>query len=228
MGFLGKLKEKVTPPNVHVTVALKKQFFSLGENFEGTVRILPGEEVGCDEIRCEIACVERAQGEKGLRPIPEEGGQEVWGSAVLFSSKPQLSGPMHLSEGVALSFPLSVPLPPHLPPSMRTLDRRAEWSLKGVVAVRGRPDAASKTLELVVAPRELAQQPQPATVTCKRCGAVYPRAWTAAPTAAPPAQLSLLPAAEHAGTFRLLPRRAAAFSADPSTDQKIASSVEGR
>jgi hypothetical protein len=61
VGFLGKLKEKVTPPNVHVTVALKKQFFSLGENLEGTVRILPGEEVGCDEIRCEIACIERVR-----------------------------------------------------------------------------------------------------------------------------------------------------------------------
>ena len=129
---------------------------------------------------------ESAQGEKGLQPIPEEGGQEVWESAVLFSSKPQLSGPTHLSEGVALSFPFSVPLPPHLPPSMRTLDRRAEWSLKGVAAVRGRPDAASKTLELVVAQRELAQQPQPATVTCKRCGAVYPQSLDRCPNCGAP------------------------------------------
>ena len=188
MGFLGKLKEKVTPPNVQVTVALKKQFFSLGENLEGTVQILPGEGVGCDEIRCEIACVERVRKVKRVysQSLKREVEQEVWESAVLFSSKPQLSGPMHLSEGVALSFPFSVPLPPHLPPSMKTLDRRAEWSLKGVVAVRGRPDATSKTLELVVAQRELAQQPQPATVTCKYCGAVYPQSLDRCPNCGAP------------------------------------------
>jgi hypothetical protein len=188
VGFLGKLKEKVTPPNVHVTVALKKQFYSLGENLEGTVRILPGEEVGCDEIRCEIACIERVRKVKRVysQSLKREVEQEVWESAVLFSSKPQLSGPMHLSEGVALSFPFSVPLPPHLPPSMKTLDRRAEWSLKGVAAVRGRPDATSKTLELVVVPRELAQQPQPATVTCKYCGAVYPQSLDRCPNCGAP------------------------------------------
>jgi hypothetical protein len=188
VGFLGKLKEKVTPPNVQVTVALKKQFFSLGENLEGAVQILPGEGVDCDEIRCEIACVERVRKVKRVysQSPKREVEQEVWGSAVLFSSKPQLSGPMHLSEGVALSFPFSVPLPPHLPPSMKTLDRRAEWSLKGVVAVRGRPDATSKTLELVVVPRELAQQPQPATVTCKYCGAVYPQSLDRCPNCGAP------------------------------------------
>jgi rubrerythrin len=56
---------------------------------------------------------------------------------------------------------------------MKSLDRRVEWSLKGVVTVKGRPDATSKTVELVVVPRELAQQPQPGTVTCKYCGTVY-------------------------------------------------------
>jgi hypothetical protein len=188
VGFLGKLKEKVTPPNVHVTVALKKQFFSLGENLEGTVQILPGEEVDCDEIRCEIACIERVRKVKRVysQSLKREVEQEVWESAVLFSSKPQLSGPTHLSEGVALSFPFSVPLPSHLPPSMKTLDRRAEWSLKGVVAVRGRPDATSKTLELVVVPRELVQQPQPATVTCKYCGAVYPQSLDRCPNCGAP------------------------------------------
>jgi hypothetical protein len=188
VGFLGKLKEKVTPPNVHVSVTLKKQFFSIGENLEGTVQILPGEEVDCDEIRCEIACTERVRKVKRVYnpSLKREVEQEVWDSAVLFSSKPQLSGPAHLSQGVALSFPFSVPIPPHLPPSMKSLDRRVEWSLKGVVAVKGRPDATSKTVELVVVPRELAQQPQPGTVTCKYCGTVYSQSLDRCPNCGAP------------------------------------------
>jgi len=175
MGFLEKFKEKVTPPKVHVSVVLKKPFFSIGENLEGVVQVLPSEEVDCDEIRCEITCVEKVRKVKRVynQALKREVEQEVWDSAVLFSSKPQLCGPTHLSEGVALSFPFSVPIPPHLPPYLKSLDRRVEWSLKGVVAVRGRPDATSKTVELVVVQRELAQQPQPATVACKYCGAVY-------------------------------------------------------
>ena len=188
MGFLGKLKEKVTPPNVHVSVTLKKQFFSIGENLEGTVQILPGEEVECDEIRCEIACTERVRRVRRVynQSLKREVEQEVWDSAVLFSSKPQLSGPTRLPQGVVLSLPFSVPIPPHLPPSLKTLDRRVEWSLKGVVAVKGRPDATSKTLELVVVQREPTWQPQQATVTCKYCGTVYSQSLDRCPNCGAP------------------------------------------
>jgi hypothetical protein len=61
MSIFQKIKEKVAPPRVNVSVALKKPFFILGEPIEGTLQVFSQEELDAVEIRCELDCTERVK-----------------------------------------------------------------------------------------------------------------------------------------------------------------------
>ncbi|MCS7105557.1 MAG: hypothetical protein NZ954_08385 [Thermofilaceae archaeon] len=186
MSFLKKLQEKVTPPRVEVNLMFKKTVFQLGEELEGLLHVLPHEEVDCSEIRCELTCVESVRVRKKVydSSLKREVENVVWESSTLLSDRPQLSGPTHLTPGVLQSFPFKFLLPPSLPPSFKSFDRRVEWKIKGVVAVPGRPDATSKVVELQVVQQKPVLEQR--TVTCRYCGAVYPESLTACPNCGAP------------------------------------------
>lgn len=176
MSVFRKLKEKVTPPKVNISVVLKKPFSALGDTLDGTVQVESQEEFDCTEVRCELECVEQVRRIRRVynEALKREVEQQVWESAALFSAKPQLIGAMRIPEGFIQSYQFNIPIPPGAPPSLKSLDRVVAWSLKGVVAVDGRPDATSKTVEIQVAPPSQVQQAQSKTVSCKYCGTVFP------------------------------------------------------
>lgn len=66
MDILKKLKERITPPKVNISISLKKQFFSPGDVVEGSLNIDSQEEFDSTEIRCELECSESVRSKKGV------------------------------------------------------------------------------------------------------------------------------------------------------------------
>lgn len=189
MGIFQKIKEKITPPRVNISLTLKKPFFVLGEPIEGSMQVFSQEEFDAVEIRCELNCTERVKKIRRFYDtnLKREVEREVWESATLFSARPSLSGPIHIHVGFAQNYPFKIQTPIGAQPSFKSVDRVVVWEIKGVVAVTGRPDATSKTIEVQVSsPSQGLPTPQPATVTCEYCGTVYPATLTKCPNCGAP------------------------------------------
>lgn len=190
MGFFKKLKDKMTLPQASVLLKFNKTSYIAGENLEGTLTVNSKEEFDATEIRCEIQCVEEA---RKMRRVYEERlhrevDQEFWDSATLFSARPALSGSTHLTNGYAQDFPFTINLPVSGPATCRSLDRKVTWTIKGVIAIDGRPDVTSRITEIQVAPpgaspviREREVIREVVMIPCKYCGALMPQTETACP-----------------------------------------------
>lgn len=152
MGFLKKLRDKVTAPNANLDLRLSKSAFALGENLEGSLTVLAKEDFDCTEVRCEITCTEEARTIRYhydpaiKRSLPHE----VTETSVLFAAKPALSGSTHIINGETRNFPLKINIPAGGRPTYQGNDNRVTWTIKGVVAVDGRPDATTHTAVIQV------------------------------------------------------------------------------
>ena len=188
--FFKKFTNKFTAPNANVQLKLNQYSVTLGENLECTLTVSSMEDFDVTEVRCEISCVEQARvirqeyDPQLRRTLP----REVQESSVLFSAKPVLSGPTHLANGETRDFTVSVNIPAGGRATIQGMDRSVTWSIKGVVAVDGRPDLTSKTAELqVVQPaaqaviREKEIVHQVVMIPCKYCGALMDQLVTVCP-----------------------------------------------
>ena len=117
-------------------------------------------------MRCEITCVEQAKVIREVydsalkRSIP----QVVDESAVIYCAKPALCGPTHFANGENRSIPININIPAGARSTYAGVDRRVTWTIKGILAVDGRPDRTTETCEIqVIAPTVQAQ-----TVTAQR------------------------------------------------------------
>lgn len=184
MAFLKKITEKITPPKVSLGLNFGKNTYFLGENVEGELTLSSNEELDADEVRCELQCIESAKVQKRYYDpnLRREVVRDVWETATLYSVKPSLSGPIHLSKGFISKFPFSINIPITMKPTYKGIDRKVTWLIKGVVAVKGRPDATSPTIEIQVAQpaaapvikeREVIREV--VMVPCKYCGTLFPQ-----------------------------------------------------
>ncbi|MEM3383321.1 MAG: hypothetical protein QW698_04680 [Nitrososphaerales archaeon] len=190
MSFLKKLAEKVTPPKVSLKLNLSESVFFLGSDLKGELIVSSNEDFDAEGIRCEVQCVESAKVQKRFydQALKRDVVMEVWESATLYSTKPSLSGPMHISKDFSGSFPFSIPIPITMKPTSKGIDRMVKWTIKGVVAVKGRPDAVSQTLEIQVAQpaaapviKEKEVIREVVMVPCKYCGTLFPQTETVCP-----------------------------------------------
>jgi len=184
LAFLKKITEKITPPKVSLGLNFGKNTYFLGENVEGELTLSSNEELDADEVRCELQCIESAKVQKRYYDpnLRREVVRDVWETATLYSVKPSLSGPIHLSKGFISKFPFSINIPITMKPTYKGIDRKVTWLIKGVVAVKGRPDATSPTIEIQVAQpaaapvikeREVIREV--VMVPCKYCGTLFPQ-----------------------------------------------------
>ena len=155
LGFLKKFTNKLTAPEATVQLRFPSYSVALGENLQGTLNVASKEDFETTEVRCEITCVEQAKVIKEVydaalkRTIP----QVVDESVVINSAKPALSGPAHFTNGENRGIPINVNTPAGARPTYTGLDRRVTWTIKGVLAVDGRPDRTTETSEIqVIAP----------------------------------------------------------------------------
>jgi hypothetical protein len=152
MGFFKKLKDKVTAPKVALDLRLEKFSFALGEDLVGTLNLSVQEDFECTEIRCEINCTEQARVIRYVydpnikRNVP----QEVTETRVLFAAKPTLNGPTRLITGENRVCKLKMPIPTGAKPTFNGGNNTVSWTVKGVIAVDGRPDATSQTFDIQV------------------------------------------------------------------------------
>ncbi|HKZ88291.1 MAG TPA: hypothetical protein VJ066_03915 [Candidatus Bathyarchaeia archaeon] len=179
MGFFKKLHDKVSAPEANVELKFSSCSVTLGENLQGFLAIASKEDFDCDEVRFEIQCVEQArvirqEYDPALkRYLP----REVQESAVLFAAKPVLTGDTHISKGENRSFPLNINIPAGGRPTYQGVQNKVSWTIKGVIAVDGRPDATSHTAEIqvlsptaqqIVREREVVREV--VKIPCRFCG----------------------------------------------------------
>ncbi len=160
MGFFKKFTNKLTAPEASVQLRLSNYSVSLGENLQGTLNISSKENFETTEVRCEITCIEQAKVIRVVydaalkRSIP----RVVDESSVIYCAKPTLCGSTHFANGENRSIPINFNIPIGARPTCAGVDQRVIWTIKGVLAVDGRPDKTTETCEIqVIAPTVQAQ-----------------------------------------------------------------------
>lgn len=192
MSAFRKIKDRVTSPKARISLQLSKASFTLGENIEGTMLASSDEEFDAREIRAEIQCVKRAEREKFEYDsfVKHDVSRTVEDTTVVYFTKPHVAGPLHIPQGFSQSYPVSVNIPSGGMPTFRSFSSRVSWFVKAVIAIDGRPDVTSPTMEIQV------YQPsaQPATpekevirevvvikTPCQNCGFLMPETDTFCP-----------------------------------------------
>lgn len=160
MGFFKKFTNKLTAPEATVQIRFANYSVALGENLQGTLNVASKEDFETTEVRCEIVCTEQAKVIKQVydAALKTSIPKVVDESAVIYNAKPALSGPTHFTNGENRGFPINVNIPAGARPTYSGLARRVTWTIKGVLAVDGRPDRSTETSEIqVIAPTVQAQ-----------------------------------------------------------------------
>ena len=152
MGFLKRFKA----PKATISVTLDKQAFNCNEPMTGTLSVSSSEEFDADELRIELWVTEETRATGSVTIRTKEGSETktvtVKQSAKLHEGKNTVAGRMHITEGFNKQFPFSIPLPPGVPPTYRGRNATNTWKLKGVIAVKGRPDFTGHIMEVSITP----------------------------------------------------------------------------
>jgi hypothetical protein len=184
MSFLKKFKDKLTSPKAKISLQLSKNSFALGENAEANLAVISDEEFDAKEIRCEIQCVEEVKRVKYVydSTVNRNILKEAQESATLYSAKPSASGPLHIAQGFSQTFPLSISIPAGGRPTFQSIDSRVTWSVKGVIAIEGRPDVTSSSIEIQVSQpsatptiKEKEIIREVVMIPCRYCGTLMPQ-----------------------------------------------------
>ncbi len=189
MGFFKKFTNRLTAPEATAQLKLTNYSVSLGDNLQGTLNVAAREDFDTTEVRCEILCSEQARVLKNVYDpaLKTEIPKMVEETVVICNLKPSISGPTHFSNGENRDFPISINIPAGATPTSQNIDRRVTWTIKGVLAVDGRPDRTSQTSEIqVIEPTVQAtiQKEVIRTVVmipCKYCQGLMDQTLTACP-----------------------------------------------
>ncbi len=189
MGFLKKFTNKLTAPEATVRLELASYCVCSGENLQGALKVSSREDFETTEVRCEILCTQQAKVLKQVYDVNLKTSipKIVEESAIICNMKPSLSGPAHFTNGENRDFQVNIAIPAGAPQTCSGLDRRVSWTIKGVLAVDGRPDCTSQTNEIqVTAPtsQPTIQREVIRTVVmipCKYCQGLMDQTLTACP-----------------------------------------------
>lgn len=149
MGLFKRFKA----PKATISITLDKATFNQKELMTGTISVTSSDEFEADEIRIEIEVTEetRATG----TPVQRFGTGErkivtVQQSANLHKEKTTVAGRMKITKGFKEGFPFSIPIPSGVPPTYHGRNANNTWRLKGVIAVKGRPDVTGHPTEVTI------------------------------------------------------------------------------
>jgi hypothetical protein len=174
----------MTSPKARISLQLGKSSYSLGEDVEATLAVTSEEEFDAKEIRCEIQCVEDAKRMKYMfdSSVNRNVLKEARESSTLYSGKPVVGGPVHLTPGFQQAYPVKINIPAGGRPTFKSIDSTVTWTVKGVIAVDGRPDVTSSAAEIqvtqpsaapVVKEKEVIREV--VMIPCKYCGGLMPQ-----------------------------------------------------
>lgn len=182
MGLFKRFKK----PKSSVSLTIPKRTFGLGEDLKGAITVSCEEEFDATEVRAELRCIEKRRRERWER---DDRGRNVrrvyWDQATLHSANPKASDKLHMIPGFKKTFPINVNIPAGGRESFDGLDSNVTWSIKGVVAIKGRPDVTSETIELQVirpaAGPAVVKEKEVVMVPCEYCGSLMPQTATSCP-----------------------------------------------
>jgi len=161
MGFLKKLHDKVTAPDCNIELKLNSYTIALGENLQGSIEIHSKENFEATQIRCTITCTQTCKVIKYTydpsvkRSLP----QVVTESSIIFVATPILAGQTKFNNGENRTFPINFTIPLGGKPSNQGVDNKVVWTIKGVIAIDGRPDLNTNNNQIQVL------QPTPSTTS---------------------------------------------------------------
>ncbi len=188
MGFFKRFKK----PKAGVSLAIPKSTVELGEDLKGAITVSCEEEFDATEVRAELRCIEKRRRERWVYNERRRRNvrQVYWDNATLHSSDPKASGRVHIVPGFKKTFPIKVNIPAGGRESFDGIDANVSWKIKGVVAIDGRPDVTSDTIELqvvrgVVAPGAVKER-EVVMVPCEYCGTMMPETATSCPNCGAP------------------------------------------
>lgn len=188
MGFFKRFKK----PKASVSLAIPKSTAELGEDLKGAITVSCEEEFDATEVRAELRCIEKRRRERWVYNERRRRNvrQVYWDNATLHSSDPKASGRVHIVPGFKKTFPIKVNIPAGGRESFDGIDANVSWKIKGVVAIDGRPDVTSDTIELqvvrpVVAPGAVKER-EVVMVPCEYCGTMMPETATSCPNCGAP------------------------------------------
>jgi hypothetical protein len=197
VSFLKGLKNRLVSPKANISLKLNKSGYATGEDMEGVLAVSSSEDFQAAEIRCEIQCVEEARRTKRVydENLRMNVDRQVTETATLFAAKPNVSGGMAINNGYSGIFPFKVNIPAGGRPTFRGVDNRVTWTIKGVIAVKDRPDVVSSVSEIQVAQPTVVQaaptvQAAPVVkevireivmIPCRYCGGLMPQTETTCP-----------------------------------------------
>lgn len=170
---------RLNPINAKVSVLLDKPTFLEGENITGRVAVDSDESVKVDEIRLEVRITETYLATRVVYDRYGAHPTTVRETKTIHSENVRVSPGFDMPKGFKDEFPFSIALPPVRPTMPNGVIER---KIKGVVAVKGRPDKVHEVTVNVSYGPVGAGVPAPAQVVvkevvkvpCKYCGALIP------------------------------------------------------
>lgn len=147
---MGFLLQKLQAPKGTVSLTLDKNEFSLRESLTGKLNVSAADEFDVDEIRLEIEVTEWTRATQNLNINGNTRSVTAEQTSNIHQGKITLQGRIHLTNGFNKDFPFSINLPTGVPPTYRGRNARNTWKIKGVMAVKGRPDITGHQLELQI------------------------------------------------------------------------------
>jgi len=148
MGFLDRFKA----PKATISVTLDKQAFNLNEPMTGKLSVSSSEEFDADELRIEMWVIEWTKATEKKGSGNEARNVTAEQNAELHKGKISVTGRKHITEGFNEEFPFTIPLPSGVPPTYRGQNAKNTWRMKGVIAVKGRPDVTGHVIEVQINP----------------------------------------------------------------------------
>lgn len=138
MSFLKRL----IPIKARASISFDKPSFAEGEPVVGRVNVEASEYVQSTGVRVEARAYEHYEQLEYVTENNQRVPKMVDHKDTLFSRDVDISGPSDFGQGPTRSFPFSVGIPPVRPVHG---GGRVEYEVKGVVAVKGRPDITGTT-----------------------------------------------------------------------------------
>jgi len=186
------LFKRFKKPKSSVSLTVPKSTFELGEDLKGAITVSCEEEFDATEVRAELRCLEKKKKEKWVydEHLQRNVHRVYWDQATLHSADPKASDALHLIPGFKKTFPIKVNIPAGGRESFDGVDANVTWSIKGVVAIKGRPDVTSETIELqvirpAVAPTAVKEK-EVVRIPCKYCESLMPETATSCPNCGAP------------------------------------------
>ncbi len=187
MGLFKRFKK----PEANVQLTIPKSTFELGDTLKGAITVSCDDEFDATEVRAELRCIEKRRRERWEynEHLKRKVRRVYWDQATLHSTDPRASGKLHLLPGFKKTFPFKADVPAGGRESFDGIDANITWSIKGVVAIKGRPDVTSETIELQVVepagPRGVKEK-EVVMIPCEYCETLMPETSSSCPNCGAP------------------------------------------